>query len=103
MSQQNLFVSWQQQLATWLECQHQWTMPRQRTQDAAPQVVVLDLASDEEQVNKEEANTDVDTDKDEVEQVVAAAAAPPASRPRPYSTGSSTTESDHVVAPAAGQ
>ena len=73
MSQQNLSMSWQQHLAT--ECQHQ---PRQRTQDAAPQVVVLDLASDEEQVNKEEADTEVDTDEDEVEQVAAVTAPAPA-------------------------
>ena len=37
MSQQNLSVSWQQQLATWLECQHQC---RQRTQDARLLVLV---------------------------------------------------------------
>ena len=49
---------------------------------AAPQVVVLDLSSDEEQVNKEEADTEVDTDEDEVEQVAAVTAPPPA--PAPY-------------------
>ena len=49
---------------------------------AAPQVVVLDLSSDEEQVNKEEADTEVDTDEDEVEQVGAVTAPPPA--PAPY-------------------
>ena len=52
---------------------------------AAPQVVVLDLSSDEEQVNKEEADTEVDTDED-VEQVVVVTAPPPA--PAPYSHGS---------------
>ena len=53
---------------------------------AAPQVVVLDLSSDEEQVNKEEADTEVDTDEDEVEQVVAVTAPPPA--PASYTYGS---------------
>ena len=50
------------------------------------EVPVIELSSDEEQVNKVEADTEVDTDEDEVAQVVVVTAPPPA--PAPYSHGS---------------